>query len=184
MLTAQVHALDVRRRLRNPPGGRSSDEMEIVSDSSRRRQAAEAARAAIALKTKQEAEARRVRLADLVDGFVEAHRRTGHEFLPSLLGRVSVEKIVVVVCAYYRKAREHVLSYQRTPDLVKPRHVIMWLSRELTIRTRGEIGKCIGDRDSTTVLNGQRKIARLLAAGDPHLTQEIAEIKKLLGVEG
>lgn len=74
-----------------------------------------------------------------------------------------------------------ILSARRTADVVRPRQVVMYLARTLTLLSLPQIGRRLGGRDHTTALHGWRKITKLLPF-DFKLQNDIAEIKTALGV--
>jgi hypothetical protein len=51
---------------------------------------------------------------------------------------------------------------RRDRDVVRPRHIAMYLMRELTGASLAEIGAELGGRDHSTVLHGHRRIATAL----------------------
>ena len=51
---------------------------------------------------------------------------------------------------------------RRSQNIVYPRQVAMYLSRELTDSSLPKIGKVFGGRDHTTVIHATSKIARLI----------------------
>ena len=50
-------------------------------------------------------------------------------------------------------AKREILSKKRSANIVLPRHIIMYLCRSLTDKPLADIGKRIGGRDYTTVIN-------------------------------
>lgn len=75
--------------------------------------------------------------------------------------QVSIENIQRVVADYYKIKISELLSKRRYRSLVRPRHIAMSLSRELTNHSLPEIGQAFGGRDHATVVNGCRKIKEL-----------------------
>jgi chromosomal replication initiator protein len=67
----------------------------------------------------------------------------------------------------------------RQRSLVAGRCVAMFLARELTTCSLGEIGEFFGGRDHTTVLHGCRRTEQLLRR-DTAVRQAIADVKKML----
>ena len=92
---------------------------------------------------------------------------------------VSVKDIVRVVADHYRVSVMHMLSRRRQKCLMRPRHVAMYLARELTPVSLMQIGRIMGGRDHTTVMNGFEKINRLLQT-DTDLRQKVANIRYVL----
>src|SRR5579863_7845351 len=77
---------------------------------------------------------------------------------PAELKRVRIEDIQRVVARQYNVSRADLLSSRRTANVVRPRHVAMYLAKVLTLRSLPEIGRRFGGRDHTTVLHAVRKI--------------------------
>jgi hypothetical protein len=74
-------------------------------------------------------------------------------------GYPSVQEIIVETAKYYHVRPLDVISERRPLEITIPRHVAMWLSREMTPLSLPTIGRCFG-RDHTTVLNGIRQIEK------------------------
>lgn len=77
-------------------------------------------------------------------------------------------------------AAREMQTRSRAAGLVLPRHVAMYLARELTPRSYTELGRAFGGRDHTTVLHAVNGIERRLEA-DGDLAQHIAQIRDALG---
>ncbi len=65
-----------------------------------------------------------------------------------------------VARSYQVPARE-IRSARRSRAIIEPRHVAMYLSKELTPSSLPHIGRFFGGRDHTTVLHAVRKIEDL-----------------------
>jgi chromosomal replication initiator protein len=87
-------------------------------------------------------------------------------------GEVTVDKIQRVVAEYFNVSTHTMRIKKRTKQLVFPRQIAMYLSRELTSTALAEIGGLFGGRDHTTVLHACGKIESA-AAGNTQLTQTI-----------
>ena len=59
-------------------------------------------------------------------------------------------------------SRDELTGDRRSQNIVYPRQVAMYLSRELTDSSLPKIGKEFGGRDHTTVIHATSKIARLI----------------------
>jgi chromosomal replication initiation ATPase DnaA len=180
MIQAQVtareirqNAQDVRNRLRNPPGGRMSSELEIISSPEFRRRSALAEELA--------AEARRV-LAKKVDNaarpIISALQREDEWRRDTPLPMLEV---IEAVCQHYDISVVEVRSERRHAYVVRPRHVAMYLARHYTKRSTPSIGRSLGGRDHTTVLSGIQKIEKKLLV-DERLAADIDNIKWELGI--
>jgi len=75
---------------------------------------------------------------------------------------VSIERIQDLVCDRFSVSREELNGHRRLQNIVYPRQVAMYLSRELTDSSLPMIGREFGGRDHTTVIHATSKIARLI----------------------
>ncbi|MBE7490668.1 MAG: chromosomal replication initiator protein DnaA [Planctomycetes bacterium] len=75
--------------------------------------------------------------------------------------RIATDDIIDLVCEHYSVRRNDLLSQRRTKNLAFPRHVAMFLAKELTQLTLTEIGNFFGGRDHSTVLHAINKIKGL-----------------------
>ncbi len=91
----------------------------------------------------------------------------------------SVEEIIKVVCARFKLTRAALLSHRRYAELVRPRQVVMYLARTLTLRSMPDIGRRLAGRDHTTVLSGYRRIVALRQI-DPTLDATLIELEAQL----
>jgi hypothetical protein len=89
-----------------------------------------------------------------------------------------VEDIQDAVCAVYRVETKEMLSKRRSAHLVRPRHVAMYLAKEMTGLSLPGIGRKFAFRDHTTVLHAVRKIEGL-RPNDPELDAMIARVEAM-----
>jgi len=89
---------------------------------------------------------------------------------------LSIEKVQRVVAAELGVRRLDLVSNRRTADIVWPRHVAMYLCREMTPRSLPEIGRRFGNRDHTSVMHAHRKIGALVGS-DPAVASQVAFLK-------
>ena len=95
---------------------------------------------------------------------------------------VSIERIQELVSERFELTLEELCGDQRSQNIVYPRQVAMYLSRELTDSSLPKIGKEFGGRDHTTVIHATSKIARLIREDRSvyNLVQELtARIKQV-----
>jgi chromosomal replication initiator protein len=184
MIEAQVTARDIRRRLMNPPNGRRSSELEIVSEAKLRQQRADLAklRAAERLERKIQEQAREIQKAQEK---LEASRQAAMiaatpegEVIPVI---PKFSAIMGTVCKRYDVTQIDLVSSRRTKDVVLPRQVLMYLARHLTAMSLPQIASRLGGRDHTTAISGVNKIKRLIAE-DARLSADIDNIKWELGI--
>jgi hypothetical protein len=87
----------------------------------------------------------------------------------------TVTEIQVAVCKHYEVTRNEINCARRAAYIILPRHIAMYLCRELTLKSHSEIGRMFGKRDHTCSLNASRKIERLVQI-DPSIAADVAMI--------
>jgi chromosomal replication initiator protein len=75
---------------------------------------------------------------------------------------VSIRRIQELVSDRFQLTLDELCGDKRSQNIVYPRQVAMYLSRELTDSSLPKIGKEFGGRDHTTVIHATSKIARLI----------------------
>ncbi len=83
--------------------------------------------------------------------------------------RVTLEEIVDYVSKQMACSKEDILGPKRSKEIVWPRQVAMYLSRELTDNSLAEIGRFFGNRDHTTVMHAYEKVSNLVATDEKTL---------------
>jgi hypothetical protein len=86
--------------------------------------------------------------------------------------------VLRIVVEHFGITKRDLISERRTAEIVKPRMIACWLMRNFTTMSLPTIGKKLGRRDHTTVLNAVRKINALRErdADFCTLTDELAAI--------
>jgi chromosomal replication initiator protein len=95
---------------------------------------------------------------------------------------VSIERIQQTVSERFGISTSELCGDKRSQNIVYPRQVAMYLSRELTDSSLPKIGREFGGRDHTTVIHATSKIARLIREDRSvyNLVQELtARIKQV-----
>ncbi|MCC6102332.1 MAG: chromosomal replication initiator protein DnaA [Olegusella sp.] len=64
---------------------------------------------------------------------------------------VTIEQIQKAVEGYYDISHDDLVGSKRNKELMEPRHVAIWLTREMTDNTLADIGKKFGNRTHATV---------------------------------
>jgi chromosomal replication initiator protein len=98
------------------------------------------------------------------------------------LPQVSIERIQETVSQRFGLSLDELVGDKRSQNIVYPRQVAMYLSRELTDSSLPKIGKQFGGRDHTTVIHATSKIARMIREDRSvyNLVQELtARIKQV-----
>jgi chromosomal replication initiator protein len=75
---------------------------------------------------------------------------------------VSIQRIQQTVSERFGISTDELCSDKRSQNIVYPRQVAMYLSRELTDSSLPKIGREFGGRDHTTVIHATSKITRLI----------------------
>jgi|tagenome__1003787_1003787.scaffolds.fasta_scaffold20903991_1 chromosomal replication initiator protein len=75
---------------------------------------------------------------------------------------VSIKRIQDLVADRFELTLDELCGEKRSQNIVYPRQVAMYLSRELTDSSLPKIGKEFGGRDHTTVIHATSKISRLI----------------------
>jgi chromosomal replication initiator protein len=89
--------------------------------------------------------------------------------------QVSIKSIQEAVCDRFALSSAELCGDKRSQNIVYPRQVAMYLSRELTDSSLPKIGKEFGGRDHTTVIHATSKIARLIKE-DPSVYTLVQEL--------
>jgi chromosomal replication initiator protein len=92
---------------------------------------------------------------------------------------VTVERIVEQVSGFYRVPAGQLQSRLRSRKVLLPRQVSMYLARQLTPLSLGEIGSYFGGRDHSTVLHACRKMEQELEH-DPVLSGAVQQLQHQL----
>jgi chromosomal replication initiator protein len=98
------------------------------------------------------------------------------------LPQISIERIQHLVSERFGLSLDELTGDKRSQNIVYPRQVAMYLSRELTDSSLPKIGKEFGGRDHTTVIHATSKIARMIREDRSvyNLVQELtARIKQV-----
>lgn len=72
---------------------------------------------------------------------------------PNSSNEINMDTIISIVTTHFNISEDEILSKKRAANIVLPRHIIMYFCRTLTDNTLADIGKRIGGRDYTTVIN-------------------------------
>lgn len=74
----------------------------------------------------------------------------------------TISDVMDLVSSYYSVPVTDITSSRRDRSTLKARHVCMYLARHITLRSLPEIGRKMGGRDHTTVINGVERITKLI----------------------
>jgi len=88
--------------------------------------------------------------------------------------------IVFAAAMYFGVSVEEIKSARRGVDLMRPRHIAMYLAREMTVLTFPQIGRVIGNRDHSTVIHGYFKIRDQIDAGDQATIHDVEVVRSIV----
>jgi chromosomal replication initiator protein len=108
-----------------------------------------------------------------------ARRHLGH-MLAEASVMPSAQEIIETVATYYNVSVADLLGTRRHKQLVRPRHVAMWLVRKHTDQSFPDMGRTFG-RDHATVQHAVKKMAEE-SSSDPDVKVAIQTILRNLGV--
>ena len=92
---------------------------------------------------------------------------------------ITPELIIDVVAEHFHIKPEDIISHKRSADIAFPRHIAMYLCRQMTQTPLKAIGKALGGRDHSTILYGSEKIAKETATNETTKSTIDILIKKL-----
>ncbi|HEX3051667.1 MAG TPA: chromosomal replication initiator protein DnaA [Aggregatilineaceae bacterium] len=92
-----------------------------------------------------------------------------------------LDEVLEATASYHQLSLDDLLGKRRTKDVVRARHIAIYLAREETEASLPEIGEALGGRNHSTVLHGYQKIAEEVAADDD-LREEVAAIRRQLNL--
>lgn len=180
MSVAECHAKSVRERLRNPTNAVEDVGIDLKRPKLRVVPIVQAEpvheEVPVECETPEQIEARQIKELN-----AELERLTRQKEEIERARRPKVETIQKTVCAHYGISIMDMLSERRTKILVRPRHVAMYLAKELTLQSLPQIGRRFGGRDHTTCLNAIQRIRAALLV-ETGLQNDIATIEERLGI--
>jgi chromosomal replication initiator protein len=105
------------------------------------------------------------------------------KFVSPRQANMSIELIQKVVAEYFSLSANDLKSKKRAQNIVFPRQLAMYITREITEFSTTEIGQIFGGRDHTTVMYSCDKIEEKKKA-DPTLEPTIESLKRLIKEAG
>ena len=92
---------------------------------------------------------------------------------------ISVDIIIRIVSEYFSLTPTDLRSKKKSQNIVHPRHLAMYIIRDLTELSTTDIGQFFGGRDHTTVMNAIDKIEKRILS-DPTEDTTIQSLKRLV----
>jgi chromosomal replication initiator protein len=92
---------------------------------------------------------------------------------------VSTDVVIRIVAEYFSLTPTDLRSKKKSHNIVHPRHLAMYIIRDLTELSTTDIGQALGGRDHTTVMNGIDKIEKRILS-DPTEEPTIQTLKRMI----
>ena len=90
---------------------------------------------------------------------------------------IEIDDILETTARYHQLTLDDLLSKQRSSEVSMARHIAIYLARNEINATLPAIGRALGGRSHSTILNGYRKVEKLIQA-DPALRRNIDELRR------
>ena len=120
--------------------------------------------------------------ADLVNKPVTieiAQRELKDIFSDPKQGNMSTDNIIRVIAEHYHLTPNDLKGKKKSAGIVKPRHIAIYLCRELTEYSLNEIGQAFGDRDHSTIIHSHRMIEET-SRSDTNLYSTLERLKRMI----
>ncbi|MCH3905007.1 MAG: chromosomal replication initiator protein DnaA [Lactobacillus sp.] len=92
---------------------------------------------------------------------------------------IQISRIQEVVANYFQTSVEDLKGKKRVKQIVVPRQIAMYLSRELTDASLPKIGQEFGGKDHTTVMHAHSKIAKAIKT-DTEIKSSVTDLKEII----
>lgn len=163
-------AIERKARLWTPPGGRKSDEIEILSEPALRKRPKPPV---IHSYPHVEFRDQVFIIPSAFAGRLKRERKKPGEQLidETIRWPVTIRDIARAACRVFQVNMLDLCSARRSAPIVRPRQIAMYLAREMTKRSLPEIGRTFGGRDHTTVLYAWEKLTALVKDDDEAAAQ-------------
>lgn len=151
-------AIERRQRLYYPPNGRKSEETEVLSEPALRK---------------------RPPKVKVIHDYPHVDIGEERPYLPSCFAhvrilpktvfpalnekeRITIKEVIRITSRVFRIDPAALLKKHRAARVVHPRHLAMYVAKEVTGRKFAEIGREFGRRDRTSVSHAWQKIGKLV----------------------
>ena len=91
----------------------------------------------------------------------------------------NLDQVLEATATYHQLSLDDLISKRRTKEIVRARHIAIYLAREETDASLPQIGDALGGRDHSTILHGYQKIAEEVEMDDD-LRSEVSAIRRQL----
>src|SRR5215467_1620275 len=88
--------------------------------------------------------------------------------------------IIAATAAHFKVGKHEIIGIRRSMTLTLARHIAIFLTKKLTVRSFKSIAAVFGGRDHTSILHAVRRIQGLIDEGRKDVIDAIAAIEKRL----
>lgn len=99
---------------------------------------------------------------------------------PNLPIKLNIDSIVSIVAEHFNIQKADIIGKKKPREIAIPRHIAVYLCRDLTDSTLVEIGTFLGNRDHSTILNSIKYVEKNIENKDAFTLENINIIKKKL----
>lgn len=181
--SAQLHALEVRNRLRRPPNAVQDRAInlkfkngidpnrKIISIPIKTVHNEQENNNSLKINTLEDKiTALEAQLFDLTNKLRTANIINFEETIEaSPIRYLSVGEITKIVCKFFLASVTEIRSHRRTKETARIRFIIIWLCKKHTLRSYPEIGRMLGGRDHSTCCRGWQIIE-----AERHINSDLA----------
>ena len=93
--------------------------------------------------------------------------------------KVSIDEIIRCTAEHFNLRQSDLVGPKRSQQYARPRHIAMFLAKNLTAKSYPSIGRHFGGRDHTTVIHGVRRIEKLKAS-DHNVARTVRQLRNAL----
>ena len=90
---------------------------------------------------------------------------------------LSLQEILEATATFHQMSLDDLFGKERSKNVAMARHIAIYLAREECDATLPEIGRALGGRTHSTILNSYNKVVEKMES-DPHFRREIAALRK------
>ena len=89
--------------------------------------------------------------------------------------------IIAATAKYFKVGKHEIIGIRRSMTLTLARHIAIFLTKKLTVRSFKSIAAVFGGRDHTSILHAVRRIQGLIDEGRKDVIDAISAIERKLG---
>ena len=94
--------------------------------------------------------------------------------------KITTDLIIQIVAEHYGISKNDIIGKKKPKEIAIPRHISVYLCRDMTDSTLQEIGKALGGRDHSTILNSIKFVETNKENNNKDIVDNLEIIKKKL----